>query len=66
MGIEPTSEAWEASILPLYDARWFRHILPSLAAAGARPPALRHLEELLAHWEPLFYRPCAGRREVRG
>ena len=21
MGIEPTSEAWEASILPLYDAR---------------------------------------------
>jgi hypothetical protein len=24
MGIEPTSEAWEASILPLYDARSFR------------------------------------------
>ena len=23
MGIEPTSEAWEASILPLYDARTF-------------------------------------------
>jgi hypothetical protein len=23
MGIEPTSEAWEASILPLYDARPF-------------------------------------------
>ena len=23
MGIEPTSEAWEASILPLYDARSF-------------------------------------------
>jgi hypothetical protein len=23
MGIEPTSEAWEASILPLYDARVF-------------------------------------------
>jgi hypothetical protein len=23
MGIEPTSEAWEASILPLYDARFF-------------------------------------------
>ncbi len=21
MGIDPTSEAWEASILPLYDAR---------------------------------------------
>jgi hypothetical protein len=25
MGIEPTSEAWEASILPLYDARSFRY-----------------------------------------
>jgi hypothetical protein len=24
MGIEPTSEAWEASILPLYDARSYR------------------------------------------
>jgi hypothetical protein len=24
MGIEPTSEAWEASILPLYDARSFQ------------------------------------------
>ncbi len=23
MGSEPTSEAWEASILPLYDARSF-------------------------------------------
>src|SRR5271154_4093883 len=28
MGIEPTSEAWEASILPLYDARSFQ--LPRL------------------------------------
>ena len=28
MGIEPTSEAWEASILPLYDARSFQ--LPQL------------------------------------
>ena len=25
MGIEPTSEAWEASILPLYDARSLLH-----------------------------------------
>src|SRR5438067_3376770 len=25
MGIEPTSEAWEASILPLYDARSSRY-----------------------------------------
>ena len=27
MGIEPTSEAWEASILPLYDARSLNSIL---------------------------------------
>jgi|HubBroStandDraft_6_1064221.scaffolds.fasta_scaffold12103_4 hypothetical protein len=27
MGIEPTSEAWEASILPLYDARSLLTIL---------------------------------------
>jgi hypothetical protein len=27
MGIEPTSEAWEASILPLYDARSLSPIL---------------------------------------
>ena len=28
MGIEPMSEAWEASILPLYDARsrWLRRL----------------------------------------
>jgi hypothetical protein len=27
MGIEPTSEAWEASILPLYDARSFLYVV---------------------------------------
>jgi hypothetical protein len=27
MGIEPTSEAWEASILPLYDARSFLQLV---------------------------------------
>ena len=27
MGIEPTSEAWEASILPLYDARSIRYFV---------------------------------------
>ena len=27
MGIEPTSEAWEASILPLYDARLIRYFV---------------------------------------
>jgi hypothetical protein len=31
MGIEPTSEAWEASILPLYDARsTYWPIIPKL------------------------------------
>jgi hypothetical protein len=38
MGIEPTSEAWEASILPLYDAR----SIPKLAKeAIGRKLALR-------------------------
>jgi hypothetical protein len=37
MGIEPTSEAWEASILPLYDARSTypgRSIIHNLANAS--------------------------------
>jgi hypothetical protein len=39
MGIEPTSEAWEASILPLYDARSFR--LPRLYLIPAPREKLR-------------------------
>jgi hypothetical protein len=39
MGIEPTSEAWEASILPLYDARSFR--LPGLYLIPAPREKLR-------------------------
>src|SRR6266481_5248476 len=40
MGIEPTSEAWEASILPLYDAR----STPKLSKEPiSRKLALRHL-----------------------
>ena len=40
MGIEPTSEAWEASILPLYDAR----SIPKLAKdASTRKLALRNV-----------------------
>ena len=31
MGIEPTSEAWEASILPLYDARSVSKLTQELA-----------------------------------
>ena len=36
MGIEPTSEAWEASILPLYDARSIRYsdIIPKNVSHG--------------------------------
>ena len=36
MGIEPTSEAWEASILPLYDARSIRYtsIIPKNVSLG--------------------------------
>jgi hypothetical protein len=47
MGIEPTSEAWEASILPLYDAR-SSHLLARLyiissapAFAMCNPPSLK-------------------------
>jgi hypothetical protein len=36
MGIEPTSEAWEASILPLYDARSFTNL-------ANRPCTRKHL-----------------------
>src|SRR5438270_12107511 len=39
MGIEPTSEAWEASILPLYDAR---------SAPYANKP-MRLLQEFFNH-----------------
>jgi hypothetical protein len=37
MGIEPTSEAWEASILPLYDAR-SGAIVPANGLAEKRCP----------------------------
>jgi hypothetical protein len=39
MGIEPTSEAWEASILPLYDARLFLLIVlrNCFSVQGLRP-----------------------------
>jgi hypothetical protein len=34
MGIEPTSEAWEASILPLYDARFALTRAQNIIALG--------------------------------
>ena len=43
MGIEPTSEAWEASILPLYDARSARRII--------------HERRRTGHFLPLFASP---------
>jgi hypothetical protein len=33
MGIEPTSEAWEASILPLYDARFMHYASKTLVGS---------------------------------
>ena len=34
MGIEPTSRAWEAHVLPLYDTRWSVYILPNASFRG--------------------------------
>jgi hypothetical protein len=45
MGIEPTSEAWEASILPLYDAR-------SEAIVPANWPAGKRRERGATGWNP--------------
>src|SRR6185312_15474006 len=36
MGIEPTSEAWEASILPLYDARSARSLRIASGSSGVQ------------------------------
>ena len=38
MGIEPTSEAWEASILPLYDARSGTNVAKPIHTCKERPP----------------------------
>ena len=42
MGIEPTSEAWEASILPLYDARSDYKASKSKSYPQDPPNAARH------------------------
>ena len=55
MGIEPTSEAWEASILPLYDAR---------SAPNASKPA-RLLQEFFACKFVLECRVALGRMAWR-
>jgi hypothetical protein len=51
MGIEPTSEAWEASILPLYDAR-----SPSTKVDYTRPCDTDHSPK-----SPTWGLPVAGR-----
>ena len=46
MGIEPTSEAWEASILPLYDARsadWTFRLYTIRQKLAPRPGNSTHL-----------------------
>ena len=43
MGIEPTSEAWEASILPLYDARSSPIIRNKRRAGIVRNPSAQRL-----------------------
>ncbi len=80
MGIEPTSEAWEASILPLYDARSFLRLSdytqrgnctyrPAISRIflihlGKRPHALADRLGLLL--EALTQRAhCGGRKQAR-
>jgi hypothetical protein len=54
MGIEPTSEAWEASILPLYDAR----SIPKLSNESiTRKLALRHLLVAEATHQVVVHQP---------
>ncbi len=51
MGIEPTAQAWEAWVLPLYDAR-LRAILVALRLhKQIAPPVLRSLCSVAAPWE---------------
>ena len=61
MGIEPTSEAWEASILPLYDAR----SLPKLAKeANGRKLGLRKLFVAEASLQVVVYQAGALHQRV--
>jgi hypothetical protein len=60
MGIEPTSEAWEASILPLYDARSVTELSrlytsrpPTVPACFRYRPVFKLCEELHGRFEIL-------------
>jgi len=65
MGIEPTSEAWEASILPLYDAR-SGDIVPANGLSEKRRPRESGSHKIYWNWQldrvahPLL--PWHGRR----
>ena len=61
MGIEPTSEAWEASILPLYDAR---SILKLAKEPCSRKLALRQLFVAKATLEMVVYQAGALHQRV--
>jgi hypothetical protein len=71
MGIEPTSEAWEASILPLYDARSKGHCTCELGggkAARALPGSSgRSITGAgrAAQTRPAVRRQLGARRSVR-
>ena len=57
MGIEPTSEAWEASILPLYDARSFPERADYTQRSGCtyRPAILATFHSLPENAAPDFF-----------
>jgi hypothetical protein len=47
MGIEPTAQAWEAWVLPLYDARAAPIVFASPTPVQIRPPARTRPERVL-------------------
>jgi hypothetical protein len=59
MGIEPTSEAWEASILPLYDAR---SISSQIYHRPLRAAIRRSSRRSLNSATPTISRKLLGRR----
>ena len=61
MGIEPTSEAWEASILPLYDARSLPLIIQKDELLSKTEGTQPHTNELQSGRT----RPCSVARVLR-
>ena len=56
MGIEPTAQAWEAWVLPLYDARRGGHFMRSGAS----------IQSSFASWRPFVARPRFRRASPPG